>query len=132
MIEIIDDPLGYQAGVCNIGPAEIRRRRMAGIAGVAAAILLGGLLLLLDVAPAWRLLVALPLASGLSGFLQARWHFCANYGWRGLRNLGAIGDAERVADARARAVDRRRALTIFGLSAAGAIAVAVAFMLLPA
>jgi hypothetical protein len=32
---------GYRAGVCNIGPHEIRRRWVSGIAGIAAAIALG-------------------------------------------------------------------------------------------
>ena len=75
--------------------------------------------------------MALPLAAGFSGFLQAHLHFCANYGWRGIRNLGAIGDIERVEDAEARRADRRKALAIFGASATGGLAVALLFALLP-
>ena len=33
MIEYINDGSGYQPGVCNIGPAEIRRRRQVGWLG---------------------------------------------------------------------------------------------------
>lgn len=131
MITYSDQPSGYQPGVCNIGPQEIRRRQMAGVLGVGAAIALGALLVVLDTPPATRLLVALPLAAGFSGFLQARLHFCANYGWRGIRNLGAIGDIERVQDVEARRADRRKALGIFGAAAAGGMAVAMLFALLP-
>jgi hypothetical protein len=131
MIQYIDEPNAYQPGVCNIGPAEIRRRQLAGITGVAAAVGLGALLLILDAPPASRLLVALPLAAGFSGLLQARLKFCANYGWRGIRNLGAIGEVERVEASEARRADRRKALTIFAVSAAGGLAVAAALALLP-
>ena len=131
MIQYLDQPQGYRPGACNIGPAEIRRRQVAGVLGIVAALGLGVLLLVLGAPPIARLLVALPLAAGFSGFLQARLHFCANYGWRGIRNLGAIGDVERVEDAEARRADRRKALAIFGSAAAGGLAVALLFALLP-
>jgi ferric-dicitrate binding protein FerR (iron transport regulator) len=131
MIQYLDQPQGYRPGACNIGPAEIRRRQVAGVLGIVAALGLGVLLLVLGAPPVARLLVALPLAAGFSGFLQARLHFCANYGWRGIRNLGAIGDVERVEDAEARRADRRKALAIFGTAAAGGLAVALLFALLP-
>jgi hypothetical protein len=130
MIQYLDQPQGYRPGACNIGPAEIRRRQAAGALGIVAALGLGALLLILGAPPVARLLVALPLAAGFSGFLQARLHFCANYGWRGIRNLGAIGDVERVEDAEARRADRRKALAIFGTAAAGGLAVALLFALL--
>jgi len=131
MIQYLDDTPGYRPGACNIGPAEIRRRRAAGVLGFAAAAVLGLLLIALDAPPLARLLVALPLAMGFTGFLQARLRFCANYGWRGIRNLGAIGDIEQVEDAEARRADRREALAIFGTAAAGGLAVALLFALLP-
>jgi hypothetical protein len=131
MIQYIDDAPSYQPGACNIGPAEIRRRQAAGVVGVAAAIGLGALLIAIDAPQVSRLLVALPLGIGLSGFLQARARFCANYGWRGIRNLGAIGATELVEDADARRADRRKALSIFASAALGASAAAVTFALLP-
>jgi ferric-dicitrate binding protein FerR (iron transport regulator) len=131
MIQYVDETNAYQPGVCNIGPQEIRRRQMAGVLGVGAAIALGALLLVLDAPPAARLLVALPLAAGFNGFLQTRLRFCATYGWLGIRNLGAIGDKERVEDVEARKADRRKALGILGAAAAGGMAVAMLFALLP-
>lgn|SRR3990170_3254169 len=121
----------YQPGVCNIGPAEVRRRRQAEYLGFGAAIVLGAALLLIDAPPVARLLIAVPLAGGLSGFLQARARFCANYGWRGIRNMGPIGAAERITDPEERSVDRRRSLRIVGASVLGGILVAMPFALLP-
>jgi len=122
---------GYQPGVCNIGPAEVARRRRAGYLGLIVAIGLAAALALIDAPSITRLLVAAPLTAGFSGFLQARMRFCANYGWRGMRNLGALGDAERVDDAASRTSDRRRSLEILAASSLGALLVATLFALLP-
>ncbi len=130
MIEYTDTPVdGYQPGVCNIGPAEIQRRRQFGYLGIAATVALGGVLLAVDAPAVARLLVAAPAAAGLEGFIQARLHFCAGYGMAGLRNLGALGEAEPVADSQARAADRRQALRIHAASLAGGLAIGVAFAL---
>src|SRR4051812_26145032 len=58
----------YQPGACNIGPAEIARRRRAGHVGLAASVTLLGALVVLDTPPATRLLVALPAAVAASGY----------------------------------------------------------------
>ena len=50
-IDYDGQPGGYQPGVCNIGPAEIARRRRVGHIGVIATILLFGLLVVLDLPP---------------------------------------------------------------------------------
>ena len=117
----------YRAGACNIGPAEIARRRRSGIVGLVAAAVLAAVLLLIDAPPAARWLVSLPLAVGAIGLLQARFRFCAAFGLAGVRNFGALGSTERVEDAAARRADRRRAV---GISLAGiAVGVAGAAML---
>ena len=106
----------YQAGVCNIGPAEIARRRRVGHVGTAVA--LGSALALVAIgAPApVRLLVALPAAVAASGYLQAWLRFCAAFGSRGVANFGALGDLARIDDAASLARDRRRAWSIIGAS----------------
>jgi hypothetical protein len=132
MVQYLEQTQGYQPGVCNIGPAEIRRRRRIGYLGVAGAVALGAVLVLVDV-PSWsRLAVAAPLMVGFSGFIQAHLRFCAGFGMAGLRNMDELGAQVAVDDADARAADRRTALRIHGASVAGALALAVAFALLPA
>ena len=97
----------YQPGVCNIGPAEIARRRRAGNVGlVATAGLLAGLVAI-DAPPVARLVLTIPAATAASGYLQARLKFCAGFGSAGVFNFGEIGGTEKVADADARRRDRR-------------------------
>ena len=122
---------GYQPGVCNIGPAEIRRRRQIGYLGLAGAGALAVLLLAID-APTWaRLAIALPVAAGLSGLIQARLRFCAGFGMSGLQNMDELGAQVQVEDAEARARDRRKALQINAATIAGGLAAGIAFALLP-
>lgn len=120
----------YAPGACNIGPAEIRRRRMSGHVGSVAALAALGLLVALDAPAVARLLVVPPVALAASGYLQARMRFCANYGWRGIFNVGEIGDDEQVVDRAARAADRRLALGIgLGSLAVGMVAGVIAVLL---
>lgn len=119
----------YQAGACNIGPAEIARRRRTGHVGLIATLALLVILLALD-APTWtRLILFLPAAVGAAGYLQAHFRFCADYGWRGVFNVGERAGHDRttsVADATARRADRRRAMLISGAS--GLIGLAVTLL----
>ena len=129
---VFDTPAGeYRPGGCNIGPAEIARRRRAGYTGLAAAGALAVALVALDAPTAARWLVALPLAGGAVGFLQARFRFCAAYGMAGVSNFAELGSVERVEDAAARRADRNRALSISVAGAAIGAAGALAFVLLP-
>jgi len=122
--------LEYAPGVCNIGPAEIARRRRAGHLGLVASLGLLVVLVAVGAPPPARLAVALPAASAAAGYLQARLRFCAAFGWRGIVNFGPPGRAQPVADRAAAARDRRRAIEIalaalaIGL-AAGLVAVIV-------
>jgi hypothetical protein len=130
-IEFLDDPAGYRPGACNIGPAEIARRRRAGITGLSVTAALAAGMVLLDAAPVVRLAIAAPLFFGLLGVVQARSRFCVGFAMAGIRNLGALGDQSRVDDTEARAADRRRAMVITGAVGAGSVLIAVAFALLP-
>jgi hypothetical protein len=121
----------YRPGVCNIGPAEIARRRRVGHVGLAASVILLVVLVLAGL-PAWtRLLVAIPAVLAASGYLQARLRFCAAFGWRGVFNFGTPGHIEDIDDRESRARDLARARQIgFGSLAIG-LAVGIAAVLLP-
>jgi hypothetical protein len=123
---------GYRPGACNIGPAEIARRRRTGWVGLGAAAVLAAALLIVDAPAAARWLLALPLAVGAIGFLQAHFRFCAAYGAAGIRNYGAIGDTVgRVEDAAARRADRSKAVAIALAGGAIGVAGALSLVLLP-
>jgi hypothetical protein len=121
---------GYRPGVCNIGPAEIARRRRAGHVGLLVALVALAALVALDAPPLARLLIAIPAAAAAAGYLQAWLKFCAGFGSRGIFNFAALGAATNVTDASARARDRERARQI-GLAAIGiGIAVGIVAALL--
>ena len=122
----------YVPGVCNIGPAEIRRRRRGGLAG--GAVTVAGLVAIvaLDVPRPFRLVLAIPAGMSAVGFLQARFHFCAAFGMLGVFNLGDdLGRQESVAEAADRREDRRKAAVILALSALVGAATGAASLLLP-
>ena len=121
----------YRPGVCNIGPAEIRRRRRAGHVGLAATVALFALLVAIDAPPLARLALAIPATISASGYLQARMKFCAGFGQLGIMNFGELGDSVAVADDEARAADRRRARQIGLASMAVGAAVGIVAALLP-
>src|SRR5262245_14189057 len=75
-------------GVCNIGPAEIARRRRAGHVATVATAILFVVLVAIDAPALVRLLVAVPAVVAASCYLEARSRFCADYGFRGVVNLG--------------------------------------------
>jgi hypothetical protein len=129
--QISYDDGAYRPGACNIGPAEIARRQRAGILGFAAAAVLAASLLVIGAVPIARLVVALPLAAGSIGLLQARFHFCVAFALAGLRNFGPLGGVERVTEAGARSADLRTAALVTMLSAAIGAAGAVIFYMLP-
>jgi hypothetical protein len=125
------DVVDYRPGVCNIGPAEISRRRRAGHVGLIAAVALFAILVAVGAPPIARLLLVIPVAISASGYLQAYLKFCAGFGSAGVFNFGDVGTTETVADAAAKRADRRRALHIGAASFAIGIAVGIVAVLLP-
>lgn len=122
----------YIPGVCNIGPAEIRRRRASGWIGVAIAVVFLVAAFALQLPAPWRLLVAAPVGLAAGGFLQAAFHFCANFAMRGLFNFDGVEAAkEEVSQREYRRKDQRKALLIVGLALLIAVVVAVAAFLIP-
>lgn len=122
---------GYQPGTCNIGPAEIARRRWAGHIGLVATAVVLVILVAISAPPHVRLIVALPAAGAASGYLQAWLKFCAGFGSRGIFNFGPVGQTEVAPDAADRARDRARARQIGLASVVIGIVVGVAAAVLP-
>jgi hypothetical protein len=121
----------YVPGVCNIGPAEINRRKQTGWFGLGATILLWLAFWAFRVPALWRLTVFFPAFLSAEGFLQAAFHFCAGFGMRGVFNFGAeVGKTDTVEQAEFRRIDLRKAQLISLYSALIGIATAVLGFLL--
>jgi hypothetical protein len=98
----------YVAGICNIGPEEIRRRRATGWVGLIVAVIVFAVLFWIGVNPLWRLFVFFPAALSATGFLQAYFQFCTGFARRGIFNFGTAGQTNAVADDTSKAKDRKR------------------------
>ena len=125
------DVVDYRPGVCNIGPAEIARRRRAGHVGLVAAVALFAILVAVGAPPIARLLLVIPVAISASGYLPAYLKFCAGFGSRGIYNFGDVGTTDSVADAAARALDKAKSMRISIASFAIGLGVALIAVLLP-
>lgn len=121
----------YQPGVCNIGPAEIRRRRTGAILGTIVTIVVAALIFALGLPHPVRLLIALPAAGAMVGWLQALLHFCVGFARLGVFNFGEIGPMEHIADAAAHRADQRRAAQMTGVSLLVGLAIGIVAVLLP-
>jgi hypothetical protein len=124
-------PSAYQPGICNIGSAEIARRRRAGHVGLLVTVIVLAILVASSAPPLARLLIALPAAGAASGYLQAALKFCAGFGSRGLFNFGPVGPTEQASDPADRARDRARARQIGLASLAIGVTVGIVASLLP-
>ena len=122
----------YVPGVCNIGEAEIRKRKRGGWLGLMLTIALFAVLVYFGSPPIWRLILFVPSTFAAVGFLQARMHFCAYFAALGIFNFGEdTSKNDTVQQAEFRAMDRRKALQIIAYSVIIGAAVAVVAYLLP-
>ena len=107
----------YRPGVCNIGPAEIERRRRSAIAATALAVVVA-IAIVATGLPAVARLAFFPFAAAAGvSWLQVTRRFCVGFAAIGVLNFGRLGTTETVADADARAADRRtaRRMTVEGV-----------------
>lgn len=123
----------YIPGVCNIGPAERRRRRMGGVAGTIATIIILVGLLFIGGPIWWRLILIIPAAGAATGFLQDAMHFCAGFGMKGVFNvINSAGVTNDVDLEEFRLKDKRKAQQIVLYSVLIGFAFAGLSLLLPA
>ncbi|MEJ0021849.1 MAG: hypothetical protein WDN47_04750 [Candidatus Doudnabacteria bacterium] len=120
----------YVPGVCNIGPAEIARRRNLGWVSLAIVVILLAALIWFKVNPWWRLFVFLPATMSASGFLQAYFHFCSGFARRGLFNFGPAGQTQAITDDASKAMDKQKGSRITLYAALIGLTVAIVAMLI--
>ena len=100
----------YQPGVCNIGPAQQRRRLLLGVGSLLLAVGVVGATVAMDL-PRWTLFLSLfPLYGAAMGYFQYRERFCVGFAGIGVFDVG--DGTSQVQDAAALAADRRRAVRL--------------------
>ena len=119
----------YIPGTCNLGKSEVRRRQIVALIGAAFSISSGVTLASSDVSTIGKFSVFLPLMVFAIGFVQSRKKFCLAYGLAGTFNLGKMGEISKVQNPADRAADRKTALVILAQSAALALALTLAFVI---
>ena len=104
----------YQAGICNIGGGEIKRRQIVAVFG--AFFTLSSLVgfVTQDVSRSARISIFLPALVFAIGFFQSRQKFCVAYGFMGTFNFGKMGQISKVQSPEDRARDRKFALKLLG------------------
>jgi len=101
--------LRYTPGACNIGRAEIVRRRVFGIVALGLALGLLLVLLVIGAPPLARWLVLPFLWGGFVSLEQARRRFCVAFAYGGVRSRDDGRERVDVGTANDRARDRRAA-----------------------
>lgn len=115
---------------CNIGPAEIRRRRWVAVTLTIATVVVAAGLAVLDVPQAGRLGL-LPFAAGAGvSWMQVTHRFCVRFGLGGLENFGLLGEERRVASRLVEA-DQRQALKLIAEGVLAGLAATLVFLILP-
>jgi len=116
----------YEPGVCNIGPAQQRRRLLLGLGSLLFAIGLVAAVVATDW-PRWTLLTAtFPLYGAAMGYFQYRERFCVGFAGIGVFDVG--DGTNQVLDEAALAADRKRAVRLNAKSlAAGVLGATVTY-----
>jgi hypothetical protein len=115
---------------CNIGPAEVERRRRSAIfISVLAAVVALGLLALQVPSPARLAIFPFATAAAVT-WLQVVHRFCVAFAALGIQNFNNLGEEERI-DPAMRAIDRRRLAQLVLEGSAIAAAVTLLFVVLP-
>lgn len=115
----------YQAGVCNIGIQEKRKRMNSGYTGSIITILLWIIFIVIGVPRGYRLLTAIPAMISAAGFIQAKMNFCAYFGLASVFNFNKVGEQSKVNDEHFKSLDRSKAYQIITYSVLAGLLVGV-------
>jgi hypothetical protein len=112
----------YQAGVCNIGGAEVKRRQQVARVGTLLFLVTALYLLVSGASAPSAALAVIPAMLAAVGYVQSRKKFCFAFGLFGTFNFAELGRMSKVASKAELAADRRMALSIIAQSMGLALA----------
>jgi hypothetical protein len=111
----------YQPGVCNIGGAEVQRRKRVAQIGSILFLAYALFAFFTQLNSALTALSIVPAILAAVGYVQSKKKFCFAFGLLGTFNFGELGKLSKVSTPEAIAADRRLALKIIGQSFALAL-----------
>ena len=106
----------YQPGVCNIGGAEVQRRKRVAQIGSILFIAYAIFAFYTDMQSSSAVFSFIPAMLAAVGFIQSRRKFCFAFGLLGTFNFVELGKLSKVASPADIAADRKVALIIIGQS----------------
>ena len=102
----------YISGACNIGPAEIKRRKQGAYLGGALYLIVSISLIASDASMSTRLWVFLPAALFAVGYIQSKRKFCVAYGFLGIFNFEKLGKTTKIIVNQELKADRKYAIKL--------------------
>ena len=102
----------YISGACNIGPAEIKRRKQGAYLGGALYLIVTVYLIASDASRTTRLWAFLPATLFAVGYIQSKRRFCVAYGFLGLFNFEKLGNTTRIKVNQELKADRKYAIKL--------------------
>jgi len=106
----------YQPGVCNIGGAEVQRRKRVAQIGSVLFIAYAIFAFYTDMQSSSAVFSFIPAMLAAVGFIQSRRKFCFAFGLLGTFNFVELGKLSKVASPADIAADRKVALIIIAQS----------------
>ena len=111
----------YQAGVCNIGPAEIKRRRQGALIGAVLFAFTTLTFVITDASTLTRLITFIPALLFTVGIIQSKRKFCVAYGFLGVFSIEKLGATKKISINQDLKADRKYAVKLLLQSVAAAI-----------
>ena len=120
----------YQAGACNIGPSEIKRRRQGALVGAILFAITTILFVVTDASTTTRLVTFIPALLFAVGMIQSKRRFCVAYGFMGVFSFEKLGDTKKVTVNQDLKADKKYAVKLLLQSVAIAIVLTALVILL--
>ena len=120
----------YQAGACNIGPSEIKRRRQGALVGAILFAITTILFVVTDASTSTRLVTFIPALLFAVGIIQSKRRFCVAYGFMGVFSFEKLGDTKKVTVNQDLKADKKYAVKLLLQSVAIAIVLTALVILL--
>ena len=102
----------YISGTCNIGPAEIKRRKQGAYLGGALYLIVAIFLVAFDASRTTRLWAFLPATLFAVGYIQSKRKFCVAYGFLGIFNFEKLGSTTKIKMNQELKADRKYAIKL--------------------